>query len=122
MKAAFCKETSRYVYVLVREDLDSRHQTVQAIHAAMLSAAAYGISGEERLVLLSVKSQKDLEDWSEILHHYKVPHKMFFEPDHDHHFTALATSPIPLTKIFKKLKLWSGQEKTNRENSFEMAH
>ena len=107
MKVDFNQETARYVYVLVREDILPHHQAIQAMHAAMLSASSYGLSGEERLVVLSVKNKDDLLKWSEVLRFEKIDYEMFFEPDHEYHFTAIATRPIPLTKIFKKLKLWN---------------
>lgn len=106
MKAAFDKKSARYVYILVRRDLPPAHQTVQAVHAAMDASAHFGLHGSERVVLLSVPCQDTLQEWSDRLEDKGIQHKRFFEPDHEHGWTALATCSMPRHSCFSRLPLW----------------
>lgn len=112
MKAPFDKDTAQYVYILVRGDLSPPHQTVQAIHAGMQAANRFGLLGHERLVLLEIENEDHLSYWAQQLEHQCIEHEIFFEPDHNHRHTALATRPMPRTSLFKKLPLWGKFDKT----------
>lgn len=84
-------------------------QMVQAIHAGI--EAAYQSKEPDvptHLVLLEIDNEKDLVDCSMILYLQDIKHEVFFEPDNQLGYTALATRPTfeRAIKAFRGLKLW----------------
>lgn len=99
-----------YCYVLIRQDIALEHQITQACHAAL--EAGFDAQRPEcnttHLITLSVKDQAHLIQMSEKLNMNNIEHHMFFEPDDNMGFSALATHPVTGEERnhFKKLKLW----------------
>jgi len=81
-----------YVYILVRRDLASAHQAVQAAHAA-ISSCQRGIISDIRhpiLVVATVENEEELLRSSVALTNAGVLHTVFYEDDVKA-YTALAT-------------------------------
>lgn len=98
-----------YVYVVVRKDMSPAMQMVQASHAALEA----GYKSEKpnvptHLVLFQLDDEKDLIDCSVDLQMQDIKHEVFFEPDFQLGYTALATLPTYQRNIkaFKGLSLW----------------
>ena len=115
-KVSFDRQTSQYIYVLVRTDLPLEHQAPQAIHAAMKASQTFPLQGEERLVFLGIEDQENLLKMKTSLDIRNIPYEEFHEPDYNHGLTSLCTAPIPSCPLFKKLKLW--QPATNETKKF----
>lgn len=99
-----------YIYVVVRKDMSPEMQMVQSCHAGI--EAGYKNATPEvptHLVLLAIDNEKDLIDCSVDLQMQDLKHEVFFEPDNQLGYTALATWPTfeRNIKAFKGLKLWS---------------
>lgn len=72
-----------YVYILVRRDLASAYQAVQAAHAA-ISSCQRGIIGNIRhpiLVVATVENEDELLRSSVSLTNAGIQHTVFFEDD-----------------------------------------
>ena len=111
MKRPFDRQASQYMYVLVRGDLLPTTQVIQGCHAAMQAAHQSQLDGQERLVWLVVRNQHELLMWKERLSGEGVECHLFFEPDHDLHYTALCTTPVEGgLRCLSKLPLWKMQE------------
>lgn len=109
-KAPFKKEEAQYVYVLVRSDLSVSQQAVQAIHAGMAAVHKYGgLTDETRLAMLDVKDEDELKRYAEKASEAGLDFEVFWEPDNNTGWSALATAPISRKqgKIFKKLSMWN---------------
>jgi hypothetical protein len=99
-----------YVYVVVREDLSPEQQAVQAVHAALMAGSVYGsTAAQAHVVLARVQSLASLQNLALELTVEDVGHQVFFEPDNDVGYSALATIPLPASsrarRLFKKLPL-----------------
>ena len=59
--------------------------------------------------MLSVNSEKELELWAERLEMNGINFKIFWEPDNNTGWSALATAPISRQegKVLKKLMRWN---------------
>lgn len=109
-KAPFEKDEAKYVYVLIRTDLSLAQQGVQAVHAGMAAIHEFGgLTDDTRLAMLSVNSEKELEFWAERLETNGINFKIFWEPDNNTGWSALATAPISRQegKVLKKLMRWN---------------
>lgn len=103
-----------YIYIFVRTDLTPSQQIVQASHAAleMGNAIKNGIIGIH-MVLIDAGTQDKLKEISSFLHKKLIHHTIFWEPDFDTGYTAIATEPlfgdqrIPM----KRYKLHKGEMK-----------
>jgi hypothetical protein len=97
-----------YVYVLVRKDIPLRAQAVQACHACYDGQLTKRKSCN--LVLLNVEDENDLQKYATLCRDQDIKFEMFYEPDYDLGWTALATMPLKGEKrsLFKDLNLWSG--------------
>ncbi len=99
-----------YVYVLVRNDLTAEQQIVQGCHASL--EAGFSFNAPEKtahLVMLSVSGEDELVSVKdELMDGWGVSSEIFFEPDYNLGYTALATEPIKGSKrnALRKFKLW----------------
>jgi hypothetical protein len=94
------------LYVIVRKDLSTSQQAVQAGHAV----AAFLLRGQffrrwqnETLIYLGVKGLKQLENLKFKLDNYDIPYTEFREPDIGNQVTAIATDHY--CETFNKLNL-----------------
>ena len=85
-----------YMYVLVRNDLSTAQQAVQACHAAIESSRKYLKPTDEHpsVILCSIKSENKLLSYSEKFKADGVDHVVFREPDIGNQATALASRPL----------------------------
>lgn len=85
-----------YMYVLVRNDLSTAQQAVQACHAAIESSRKYLNDGDEHpsVILCSIKSEGKLLAYSQKFNDQGVEHVVFREPDIGDQATALASRPL----------------------------
>lgn len=101
-----------YVYIFVRRDIPIAHAIVQACHACF--ELGIKLTDEHKpkktshMVLLKVKNERELMTIVETLELNDIHHTMFFEPDNNLGYTAIATQPIYGEKrmLFRKYKLW----------------
>ena len=92
------------MYVLVRRDLSTSQQAVQAGHAvAKLVQRGLPHSWNGTLVYLGVNDEDRLDDWKQKLATRDIEHIEFREPDIGDELTAIAT--VDPGKVFSKLKL-----------------
>ena len=82
-----------YIYVLVRKDIPIEQQLVQACHASCVAGESFGKSNSS-MVLLGVENLDQLLGISEEFRNLRVPFEMFFEPDWDMGYSALATKAV----------------------------
>ena len=94
------------LYVIVRKDLSTSQQAVQAGHAV----AAFLLHGQffrrwrnETLIYLGVKGLHQLENLKHKLDCYDIPYVEFREPDIGNEVTAIATDNY--SPLFDKLNL-----------------
>jgi hypothetical protein len=84
-----------YTYVLVREDLPLEQQMVQACHAALEAGFAFDAPPTtSSLIVCTVPDREALLAARERLSRYGIRAEMFFEPDWEMGFSALATEPL----------------------------
>jgi len=94
------------LYVLVREDLSTPQQAVQAGHAV----SEYLLRGSKSswtngtLVYLGVPNEERLNRWSVNLDFLGIPFVVFKEPDIGNEVTALAAATNN-ERVFKSLQL-----------------
>jgi peptidyl-tRNA hydrolase len=86
-----------YTYVVIRDDLTFPQKIVQAAHAAQGAGENFGLPGGKvpHMVLLKAENEKELLQASKLANKNSINYHLFFEPDFDTGFTALATEPIP---------------------------
>jgi hypothetical protein len=84
-----------YTYVLVREDIALEQQMVQACHAALEAGFAFDAPPTtSSLIVCTVPDKEALLAARERLSRYGIRTEMFFEPDWEMGFSALATEPL----------------------------
>lgn len=84
-----------YTYVFVRTDLTAAQQIVQAAHATYEAGWKFEKPAHPlHLILFGVKDQDALLDASDRIGMRGVEHCMFYEPDFDTGYTAIATQPL----------------------------
>ena len=83
-----------YMYVFVRTDMSAAQQIVQAAHATYDAGQKFEKTKELHLILFGVKGQDELIRASERIGTLGVDHCMFYEPDYDTGYTAIATEPL----------------------------
>ncbi len=87
-----------YTYVLVRRDLSLPQQMVQACHAALEAGFAFTAPAETSSVIVcTVADKAELLAAAERLERYGIEAQLFFEPDFEMGYSALASRPL-LTK------------------------
>ena len=83
-----------YCYILVRRDLPTAVQVVQAAHAAQeVGYESQRPMTPTHFVVLGVSGVRELEFYSKLLTDNSIQHHMFFEPDYDTGHTAICTYP-----------------------------
>lgn len=88
-------EIKPYTYVLVRQDIPLHQQMVQACHAALEAGFAFDAPATtSSLIVCSVPDREALIAAKERLARYGIRSEIFFEPDWDMGFSALASEPI----------------------------
>jgi hypothetical protein len=108
-----------YVYVLIRTDIPLAQQLVQSNHAAL--QAGFDFKKPEaisRLIVLSVPSKTALLAAATQLEMCGIGHHLFFEPDFEIGYSALATQPLYHRKdrdCLKKYPLYGGHCCSSRE-------
>ena len=93
------------LFVLVRKDLSTSQQAVQAGHV-VAEFLLYGYNSNwsnGTLIYLGVKGLYQLEDWMLKLGSLNIPFTIFREPDIENELTAIATDQGE--KLFKRLRL-----------------
>ncbi len=99
----------RYMYVAVRRDLSHGQQVVQSCHAAIEASKRYHLSRQEHpsVIVLGVKSEKGLDNFTKYVHDQGFHYEMFREPDRDNELTAVAVFPVSEDQktMFKKFQL-----------------
>jgi len=102
-----------YVYTFIRKDISKEQQIVQTAHATLQAGFVFEMPAEiSNLVLLEVENEAELKMISEKLYEIGICHYMFFEPDNDMGFSAIATRPVFEKKernFFSKWKLFKSQ-------------
>lgn len=98
-----------YTYVLIRQDLSFEQQIVQACHASLEAGFAFVAPPvTSYLIVLTVPDQDALLAARDRLQRYGIACEMFFEPDNEMGYSALATEPLLLKKqrhLMKKYPL-----------------
>jgi hypothetical protein len=83
------------MYIFVRQDLSQPQQIVQASHAAHEAGHDFGkAEGSTHIVLIGMPSQAKLLATADHLDTHNIPYKLFYEPDYDTGYTAIATQPL----------------------------
>lgn len=86
--------TLRYVYLFVRQDLPVAQQIVQTNHATMRMGEMHGYHGTPNIVLIGVPDKAALEGVSRKCAEFQIAHHIFFEPDFQYGYTAIATEIV----------------------------
>jgi len=83
------------MYIFIREDLSGPQRIVQAAHAAHEAGQEFGKhDGSTHIVLIGMPTQDKLLKTAEHLEMHEIDFKMFYEPDYDTGYTAIATQPL----------------------------
>jgi len=107
-----------YTYCFLREDLSQAASIIQAAHANF--ELGLRLTDEEKptrtahMVLLGVSGEKELIRIHEQLKEDGIKSHIFFEPDYDLGYTALATQPLygKNRNRFKNFQLWTAPVNT----------
>lgn len=99
--------------MFIRKDLPIEQIIVQTAHAALESGIHLKHDKDNEpssLIVLQVKSQKELEKSHARIESLGIETIKFFEPDWDYGFTSFATPPITSENrhLFKKYRLFHG--------------
>jgi len=101
------------MYIFIREDLPHAYQIVQAAHATHQAGIRFGSTDiPTNFVLIGTKNQEELEKTAMYLASHQIEFEMFFEPDHDTGYTAIATRPLygDERKPMRKFQIYKGVE------------
>lgn len=96
------------MYIFVRQDLTPAQQIVQAAHATHHAGIKFGPTElPTHFVLIGVHDQAELIKIAGYLGIHGIEHEMFYEPDFDTGYTAIATKPLygSERKPLRKFKL-----------------
>ena len=101
-----------YTYIFVRQDLRLPQQIVQASHAALEAGFRFQKPEETSfIVLIGAKNEQELHKIAKHLSRHEIEFEMFFEPDYDTGYTAIATQPLygDQRKCLRKYQLFQGE-------------
>ena len=96
-RAARVRTMTPFTYIFLRKDMKPVYHIIQAAHAAQEAGIAFGKPEGEipiHLGLFEVKNQAELFKTAEVLEKLGIRFKMFYEPDDETGYTAIATEPI----------------------------
>lgn len=95
-----------YTYCFIRKDIPIHAQIIQTAHACLQSAAPKTVNS---IVLFEVKNEEHLIKTNEYLKSRGIKTYIFFEPDYDTGYTAIATEPLhgEDRTIMSRFRLWS---------------
>ena len=83
------------MYIFIREDLSHAQQIVQAAHAALEAGFVYDQPKDStHIVLIGAKNEEELLKISQYLKNCSIDSQIFYEPDFDTGYTAIATKPL----------------------------
>ena len=100
-----------YMYIFIREDLPHAYQIVQAAHATHEAGIRFGKTDlPTHFVLVGVRDETALKETAVYLERHKIEFEMFFEPDYDTGYTAIATKPLygDERKPLKRFNIYTG--------------
>ena len=99
---------TEYIYIAVRTDLPLADQVCQVAHAAHLAGKKFPFGDNTHLVLLKVKNEQKLFNLADELDSAGVLFELFYEPDDEMGFTALATQAIigHQRELFGRYHIW----------------
>jgi hypothetical protein len=92
---------------------------VQACHACLEAGFAFPAPHSAVfLVLVAVKDEQELENIKKSLELHGIQSKMFYEPDDNMGYSAIATEPLTedKRKFFRKYELWKPETALGRHN------
>ena len=94
--------------MLVRADLTTEQQLVQAVHAAHNAGLDFPAPKHLSVVVCSVPDEESLYQAAEHIYLRGIQLTLFSEPDLSGQATALATEPVCLRqrRIFSRYPLW----------------
>jgi len=95
----------KYTYCFIRKDIPIVAQIVQTAHACLQMEAPPDVNS---IVLFEVKNEEHLVKVNDYLESRNIKTYMFFEPDYDMGYTAIATEPMDEEDrvAFKRFKMW----------------
>lgn len=96
----------QYTYCFIRKDIPIHAQIIQTAHACLQIEAPKEINS---IVLFEVKNEEHLIATNEYLQKRGLKTYIFFEPDFDMGYTAIATEPLKGEdrEVCKRFKMWS---------------
>lgn len=84
-----------YTYIFVRKDLSIPQQIVQSSHAALEAGFRFEQpTTTSHIVLIGIENQEELTKTAHYLETKGIDCEMFWEPDYDTGYTAIATRPL----------------------------
>lgn len=97
--------------MLVRADLTTEQQLVQAVHAAHNAGLSFPAPKHLSVVVCRVPDQESLHRAASRLDRRGIQFTMFSEPDLGDQDTALATEPVRTDqrRVFSRYRLWRNQ-------------
>ena len=95
------------LYILVRNDLRSNYQAVQAGHAVAEFMMEYpGLWNNETLIYLKIKDEDEAKTWNVRFAEWGAAQVPFSEPDMENEITAVAVLSTPeVDMLMSKMKL-----------------
>lgn len=83
---------TRYTYLFIRKDLSGPQRIVQAAHAAHEAGEHFG--SHSHMALMGASDERELMKIAKHLDANGIRYRMFYEPDYDTGYTAIATEPL----------------------------
>lgn len=95
-----------YTYCFIRKDIPIHAQIIQTAHACLQSDKPKTVNS---IVLFEVKNEDHLIKVNEYLKGRGLKTYMFFEPDDDMGYTAIATEPLrgEDRTIMSRFRMWT---------------
>lgn len=99
------------MYVFVRRDLPLNHQIAQACHGALEAGRKFPShsSSTNSIIVIGVKTQKELDAAQARLTSIGIKTEMFYEPDFGPYGnTSFGTEPVSEDQrtVFRRFQLW----------------
>lgn len=98
-----------YTYCFIRKDLPIEQQIIQTAHATQeITKKTPHPVNTCHLILLEASNKIHLQNIRMKLAEREIEHEMFYEPDNDMGYTAIATEPIYGSErnFFKKFRMY----------------